>query len=265
MVKSIIGSLALAVLVGTTASCSYIERELIFHPQTADWSGYSPAILDEEKVWIPVGSSGERLQGWWLASPGARHTLVFFHGANVNLSGSVYRLRSFRDAGYNVFAIDYRGFGKSSGRMPSEQSVYEDAEAAWKWLDSRVPDRRKRILWGHSLGAVVAAEIALRGGGAAALVIESAFTSIPDMTVLGDLVKTRMDLRDKLSRLDVPVVVVHGAADNKVPPEMARQLYDAARGPKRLVMVEGASHRLVVLRAGDAIYGALRELTVAQR
>src|SRR5688500_19257145 len=85
MVKSIIGTLALAVLVGTTASCSYIERELIFHPQTADWAGYSPSILNEETVWSPVGSGGERLQGWWLSSPGARHTLVVGHGAKDDL------------------------------------------------------------------------------------------------------------------------------------------------------------------------------------
>ena len=255
----------MAALVAATASCSYLEREIIFRPQTAVWSGYSPAILNEEEVWIPVGSSGERLQGWWLSSPGAQYTLVYFHGAQVNLSGSVYRLRSFRDAGFNVLAIDYRGFGRSSPVLPSEQSVYEDAEAAWKWLDARVPERSKRILYGHSLGASVAAEVALRGGGAAALVVESGFTSIADMTVLGRLVTQRLDLLDKLARLELPVVVVHGAEDTQVPPEMARRLYEAARGPKRLVMVKGASHRLVVLRAGDAIFEALRELTVAQR
>jgi alpha-beta hydrolase superfamily lysophospholipase len=265
MIRRIIGSAALAVLVASTAACSYLERQLIFRPETAEWSGYSREILAEEQVWIPVGGAGERLSGWWLASPGAQFTLVYFHGARVNLSGSVYRLRGFRNAGYNVFAIDYRGYGRSSGRLPSEQSVYEDAEAAWKWLDARVPDRGRRILYGHSLGAPVAAEVALRGGGAAALVIESAFTSIPEMTVFGGLVTQRMDLLDKLARLDLPVVVVHGAEDTTVPPEMAQRLYGAVRGPKRLVMVEGASHRLVVLRSGNAVYDALRELAVAPR
>ncbi len=169
MAKSIIRSLALAGLAAATASCAFLdtlERELIFRPRTADWAGYSPTILGEEEVWIPVGSSGERLQGWWLESPGASHTLVYLHGARVNLTGSVYRLRGFRSAGYNVLAIDYRGYGRSSPALPSEASVYEDAEAAWKWLDARVPERSKRILYGHSLGAPIAAEIALRGGGA---------------------------------------------------------------------------------------------------
>lgn len=268
MTRTIIRTLALLLLAAGAGACSLldtVEREMVFRPRTADWAGYSPTILGEEEVWIPVGTEGERLQGWWLASPGAEFTVVYFHGARVNLTGSVYRLRGFREAGFNVLAVDYRGFGRSAPRLPSEDSVYEDAEAAWMWLDARVPDRGRRILYGHSLGGPVAAEIALRGGGAAALVLESAFTSIPEMTVLGGLLTQRMDLLDKLRRLDLPVLVVHGADDTVVPPEMARRLYEAARGPKRLVMVEGAGHSWVVRRAGGAIYEALRQLASAPR
>lgn len=257
--------LLLAVAVTSCALLDTMERELVFRPRTADWAGYSPGYLNEEEIWIPVGADGERLQGWWLASPGAQFTLVYFHGARVNLTGSVYRLRGFRDAGFNVLAVDYRGFGRSAARLPSEDSVYEDAEAAWKWLDGRVPDRGRRILYGHSLGGPIAAEVALRGGGAAALVLESAFTSIAEMTLLGGLLNQRLDLLEKLARLELPVLIVHGAQDSIVPPEMARRLYDAVRGPKRLVMVEGAGHSWVVRRAGGALYEALRELAAAPR
>ncbi len=269
MARSIIGKLALAALALATVSCAYLdtlEREIIFRPRTADWAGYSPDIVGKEEIWIPVGGNGERVHGWWMESPGAQHTLVYFHGARVNLSGSVYRLRGFQSAGYNVLAIDYRGFGKSSPGLPSEESVYEDAQAAWKWLDGRVPDRSKRILYGHSLGAPIAAEVALRdGSGAAALVLESGFTSIPEMTVLGMLVSQRMDLLDKVGRLELPVLIVHGAEDKIVPPEMSRRLYEAARGPKRLLMVEGAGHSWVARRAGGAMYEALQELATAPR
>jgi alpha-beta hydrolase superfamily lysophospholipase len=269
MARSIIGRLALAALALATVSCAYLDqlgREVIFRPQTADWAGYSPDILSSEEVWVPVGGNGERLHGWWLETPGAQYTLVYFHGARVNLTGSVYRIRGFRSAGYNVFAIDYRGYGKSSPGLPSEESAYEDAEAAWKWLDARVPDRRKRILYGHSLGAPIAAEVALRdGGNAAALVIESGFTSIAEMSVLSGLVSQRMDLLDKLSRLTLPVLIVHGTEDKIVPPEMSRRLYEAARGPKRLIMVEGAGHSWVARRAGGRMYEALQELAAGPR
>ena len=268
MLGSIIGRIAVLALAAASVSCSLletVEREAIFRPRTADWAGYSPAMLGEEEIWIAVGNEGERLQGWWLASPGAQFTLVYFHGARVNLTGSVYRLRGFRDAGFNVLAVDYRGFGRSAARLPSEASVYEDAMAAWNWLDERVPERSRRILYGHSLGGPVAAEVALRGGGAAALVLESAFTSITDMTILGGLLTQRMDLLDKLRRLDLPVVVVHGSQDTVVPPEMAQRLYDAARGPKRLIMVQGAGHSWVVRRAGGDVFKALQELAAAPR
>ena len=238
-----------------------VERELVFRPVTADWRGYSPGIVNAEEHWIPVGTEGERLHAWSIGSPQAEFTLLFFHGARVNLSGSIYRLRAFRDAGFNVLAFDYRGFGKSSPRLPSEQSVYEDAEAVMQWFESRVPERRKRILYGHSLGGPIAAEAALRGTGAAALVLESTFTSVSEMTHLSGLVTQRLDLLDKLQRLDLPVLIVHGAEDDLVPPEMAKRLYEAARGPKRLLMVEGMGHRWVAFRAKDAIFASLRELT----
>jgi pimeloyl-ACP methyl ester carboxylesterase len=256
-------SLLAALAALTMAACSMlesVERELVFRPVTGEWGGYSPAIVNAEEHWIPVGEN-ERLHAWWITSPQAEFTLLFFHGARVNLSGSIYRLRAFRNAGFNVFAFDYRGFGKSSPRLPSEQSVYEDAEAAMKWFESRVPDRRKRILYGHSLGGPIAAEAALRGHGAAALVLESTFTSVSEMTHLSGLVTQRLDLLEKLQRLELPVLIVHGAEDDLVPPEMAQRLYEAARGPKRLLMVEGMGHRWVAFRAKDAIFAQLRELT----
>ena len=143
--------------------------------------------------------------------------------------------------------------------------VYEDAIAAWNWLDARVPERGRRILYGHSLGGPIAAEVALRGGGAAVLVLESSFTSVADMTVLGGLVTQKLDLISRLAQLDLPVLILHGAEDKIVPPAMARQLYDVARGPKRLVMVEGAGHSWVVRRAGGQVFDALRELAAAPR
>jgi len=262
----ILKTLLVATLALASASCTMldsVERELVFRPITEQWSGYSPAILNAEEHWIPVGSEGERMHAWWITSPRAQFTLLFFHGARVNLSGSIYRLRAFREAGFNVVAIDYRGFGRSSPRLPSEESVYEDAEAAIQWFESRVPDPRRRVLYGHSLGGPIAAEAALRGGGAAALVLESTFTSVSEMTHLSGLVTQRLDLLDKIQRLELPVLIVHGAEDDLVSPDMARRLYAAARGPKRLLMVEGAGHRWVAFRARDAIFARLRELTDA--
>lgn len=262
-----LGLLAVVLVLGTSACgvLDHVQRELIFRPVVEDWTGYSSHILEQEEVRIPVGAKGEHLQGWWLSAPGATYTLVYFHGARVNLSGSVYRLRAFRAAGYNVLAIDYRGFGRSSPALPSEESVYEDAEAAWKWLDERVPDPRRRILYGHSLGGPIAAEVALRGGNAAALVLESTFPSLREVAAarawgflpVDRLLTQQLDLAAKLRRVSLPVLIVHGSQDRIVPPAMALRLFEAAREPKRLLWVEGAGHRWVVSRAGDALHREL--------
>lgn len=260
-----IAAVALAAACASCALLEPLERELVFRPVTEEWAGYSPGIVQAEEVWVPAGDEAARIHGWWLESPGATHTIVYFHGARVNLSGSVYRLRALRGAGFNVLAIDYRGYGKSSPGTLSEQSVYDDALAAWRWLDTRVPDRGKRILYGHSLGAAVAAEVAVRGGGAGALVLESAFTSIPELTLFGWLVTQRFDTLAKMQRLELPLVVLHGKEDALVPPEMAQRLYDAARGPKRLILVDGAGHRWVVARALEALRVSLREVMAERR
>ncbi len=187
-------SVAIAAATASCAALDTVERELVFRPRTEEWAGYSRSTLNPEEVSIPVGAGSDVVSGWWLAATGAEYTLVYFHGARVNLSGSVYRLRSFRDAGFNVLAIDYRGFGKSTARLPSENSVYDDAEAAWNWL-------------------------------------ESSFTSLQELTVIGSLLTQRMDLLDKVRRLELPVLVVHGADDRVVPPEMAQGRVSAVEAP----------------------------------
>jgi len=258
-------ALAVAATCTSCALLESVERELVFRPVAEDWSRYQPGMLQEEELRIPVGPGSGHLHAWWLASPGATHTIVFLHGARVNLSGSVYRLRGLRDAGYNVLAIDYRGYGRSSPVVLSEQSVVEDALAAWRWLDDRVPDRSRRILYGHSLGAAVAVATAARGGGAGAMVLESAFTSVRELTVLGGFVTQRFEVLDDLAKLQTPVVVLHGKEDALVPVGMAQRLYDAARGPKRLILVDGAGHSWVVARARDELRRALGEVLAERR
>jgi pimeloyl-ACP methyl ester carboxylesterase len=248
------------------------QRELIFRPVAEEWSGYSASILGEEQFWIPVGDKGERIQAWWVKAKDvpskSAPTILFFHGARVNLSGSVYRIRDMRRAGYNVLAIDYRGFGRSSPRVPSEESVYEDAEAAWDWFVKRVPEPQRRVLYGHSLGGAVAAELAARRGEAAALVLESTFTSVEEVASRGAagilplsaLLNTRFDVRAKISKVAIPVLILHGGRDDFTPPEMAKELYALAREPKRLLMIENAGHRWVARRAGEALPEALRQM-----
>ena len=247
---------------------------MVFRPVTEDWRGYSPEILNPQELSLPIAGTDGHLHAWWVPSDTAgAATILYLHGARVNLSGSVFRIRGMRDSGYNVLAIDYRGFGRSSPALPSEESVYEDAEAAWRWLLAREPDARRRVIYGHSLGGAVAAELAARHGGAAALVLESTFTSLREVAdrgltsllPLGALLSLRFDTREKLARVRIPVLVLHGESDDLVPPAMARELYAVAAEPKRLLIVEGAGHRWVHARAGAQLREAMMELACLPR
>jgi alpha-beta hydrolase superfamily lysophospholipase len=193
--------------------------------------------------------------------------LLYLHGARWNLTASAARVDRWRNLGFNVLAIDYRGFGKSSDVVPTEEGAYEDAEAAWEYL-ARLAPGRKRFIVGHSLGGAVAAELARRRGDAAGVVLEATFTSVRDLIAGSawgilpiDLVLTQeFDTLKKIPDIKVPLLVVHGTRDAVVPYEMGERLYEAAKGPKKLIKVEGGSHHNLSYVAFDDYRAALEWL-----
>ena len=203
------------------------------------------------------------MHGWWLPSPRANApALLYLHGARWNLTGSVGRIERWRSLGFSVLAIDYRGFGESSDVAPTEASAYEDAEAAWDRL-ARIAPGRPRYIVGHSLGGAVAVEIARRHPEAAGLVLESTFTSVPDMVAqsswgflpVGLILTQKFDALSRIGDVKVPVVIAHGTRDDVVPFRMGEELFNAAHEPKRFIRVEGAGHH----NAGSAGIEQYRE------
>ena len=132
---------------------------------------------------------------------------------------------------------------------PTESSAYEDARAAWDWLATRYPTRA-RYVFGHSLGAAIAIELASQVPDEAGVVVEGAFTSIADVLgtmkwgwlPVGLLITQRFDAASKVGRVGSPLLVVHGSEDALIKPELGRRLFEAARAPKAFVLVEGGSH-----------------------
>jgi alpha-beta hydrolase superfamily lysophospholipase len=271
---AVTAGLLLALITGGCAALQHEERELTFRParEAASWYAGLPAGVEEVTVPIPAGDGGDHIDAWWWpAEDASAPAVLYLHGARWNLTGQVYRLRQLRDFGFSVFAIDYRGFGRSAGELPSEETVYQDARAAWNWLAQRQPDRARRFIYGHSLGGAVAIDLAASlepSQPAAGLIIESTFTSLADIAAelssrwlpFSLLLSQKFDSIDKMTKVSAPVLIVHGEGDRYVPYRFSQALFDAAKAPKKLLLVEGGSHNNSMFTGEEQYREALSEL-----
>ncbi|MGH8502163.1 MAG: alpha/beta hydrolase [Gammaproteobacteria bacterium] len=232
--------------------CVYLwaqQARFIFFPEAE--IHYTPADygLKFEEPWLTV--EGQKLHGWWI--PGATEkVLLYLHGNGVNIGANAEHAARFQSLGMSVLLMDYRGYGRSNGAFPSEESVNADAKAMWQHLvEDRDIEPPNIFIYGHSLGSAIAIDLALRRPNAAGLIVESAFTSIGDLArrdllfraVPLDLILTqRFDSISKVARLKLPVLFLHGSRDTLIPPSMSQRLYEAAPEPKRIVLLSGGDH-----------------------
>lgn len=245
-----VGALAVA-YVGLLVFAWLFSDRMIF---AAPPPGYAdgPDIL---KIATP---DGVMLAARHLPRPGARFTMVYFHGNAEDLGAIEERLQEFRDRlGVAVLAWDYRGYGRSGGR-PDEASTLRDARTVAGWLTGHlgVPPNRI-ILYGFSLGGAPAVDVAADRR-FAGLILQSAFTSaFRVMTRVRLLPFDKFDSLAKIGRVRCPVLVIHGTADRTVPFSHGRRLYDGVRAPKEKLWVEGAGHVDVEESSGAAYWETL--------
>jgi fermentation-respiration switch protein FrsA (DUF1100 family) len=262
--KAVLRILALLAIVA--ALMLLFERRLIYFPTRAHDATPRGLGLAHEELALVAGD-GVRLHGWFLPEAGSRLTLLVCHGNAGNVSHRLDRaLLAHARLGVDVLLFDYRGYGKSEG-APDEEGTYRDARAAWDWLLARGQRPERIVLFGESLGAAVALQLALDTNGTArALVLESPFASVPEMAravypflPVWPLVRTRYDNAGKAGRLRLPLLVLHGERDDIVPFAQGRRVFDAAPEPKRFYAIPGASHNDTYIAGGEAYWRTLRE------
>lgn len=199
---------------------------------------------------------GLSLHGWYVYAPDSRGTVLFLHGNAGNISHRLDSIAVFHELGLDTFIIDYRGYGQSEGK-PSEEGTYRDAEAAWQYLvTQRGEDPARIIMFGRSIGGAVAAWLATRHK-AAALIVESSFTSAVEMAAhLYPFMPVRLISRlqypvaDYVARVECPVLIIHSRDDEIIPFAMGKALYEAAPAPKAFLELAG-DHNNGFLLSGD--------------
>jgi len=214
--------------------------------------------ISYEDIFIPV--EGNVKINAWHSPPTLREiTVVFCHGNGGNLSFYTEIIRLLQENGYGVMAIDYRGYGKSTGR-PDETGLVNDLRAAIRYLkENKNTPEQNIVLWGFSLGGGVAAHMAAENDTFRGVILQSTFTTLRDMAsyvvhriylglkkdyesyfthfLIKELILLKQEYRtkDRIKHIKSPLLLAHAMPDNIVPFEMTVQLAD--ENPKARVFI----------------------------
>ena len=241
-----------------------------------------PFHLPFKDVEISVGTAQDYLKGWWIPAPSTIETaktlpqeptyvlnkpqvILYLMGRGSNKGSHLARAEGFRQLGFAVLLVDYRGFGNSHHRQPNESRLYEDSQAAWHYLtQTRSIPAQQIVIYGESLGGAVAIDLAVKQPHAAGLIVQSSFTSMPAIVKetgwfrllpVDWILTQRFNSLAKVRSLKTPVLFLHGTADTFVPPWMSRSLYQATpvATPKELLLIPDGSH-FSIYRSGQYSY-----------
>ena len=239
MIWNLLAALAL-VYGGVSVLLFFSQGKLLYYPQVGREIQSTPRDhgLDYQSLTLAT-LDGERLDAWFVPKAQARASVLILHGNAGNISHRLDSIAMFHRLGYSVLIFDYRGYGRSTGQL-SEEGLYRDAQTAWDYLARQrgIPPQRI-ILFGESLGGGVATWLA-------ALVLSSAFTSVPELAAdlypwlpAKWLVRLRYDSRAALAKINCPVLIAHSPDDEIVPFRHGQALFATAAEPKIFLPLAG--------------------------
>jgi hypothetical protein len=244
--------LILIFLIFIFAYLRHFEKRGIYYPTKEIVFSPADAGLECEDVFFKT-EDNLRLNGWYIPTENPRGTLLFCHGNAGNISHRVEIIEIFNKLNLNVFIFDYRGYGRSQGR-PSEQGLYRDAQAAYQYLISRGDiDQETIIIYGKSIGANVAIDLASKVG-AACLISESGFTSAYDMgkklfpyLPIKWMITIKYDAEVLIKNITVPKLIIHSKDDEIIPFRLGERLFEAAPQPKEFYQMRGTHNEAIFM------------------
>lgn len=238
----------------TLASCVLVlvivyfnQRIMVFHPQgryVVPGEINVPSTLQEIVV---TADAIPPLKAWYIPATLHPYTIVFFHGNAGNLAGSMKKLRPLTDAGYGALLVEYPGFFGMPGK-PSEASCYATARAAVRTLARMGINTQQMVLMGHSLGTGIATRMASEFP-VAGLVLIAPYTTFADFVALHFplfpaqwLLWDRFENSATIGKIDVPLLIVHGAHDEEIPVSHSAMINQLAHEPKTYIILPNAGH-----------------------
>lgn len=226
-----------------------------------------------EPVTIPIGEQ-DTVQAAYVkgSEQPPRAFVIYFHGKGGTLDSAIGRAKRWSNMGFDVLVFDYRGWGLSTNLTPTEASILADTKAVRAWMLGRIgaANGDRLIYYGHSLGTATSTQQA-EAEPPAILILESAFASIHDFETdssgmdfpVGFIATATWPTVDRVKNIHVPILLVHGLADEFVRPEFSQKIYANANEPRQLELVEKAMHGDIPEVMGPANYTALIQTFVA--
>lgn len=240
---------AATIYLGVVLIMCLLENSMIY-PAPKYPAGYWEMKPNRIEDAVFTAKDGTKLHGWFIDHNQPRGTVLYFHGNGENVSMLSPLLEQLNDTyQLRVLALDYRGYGKSEGK-PNEKGIYQDSRAALRWLNERTNTTPNDIImFGRSIGGGVAVELAA-GEGCQALVLENTFTSLPDAAAehfpwlpVRLVMRNRYPSVDRIARCQQPLLQSHGTADEVVPFDLGKRLFEASPSTdKQFLKFEGLGH-----------------------
>ena len=242
-------------LIGYGFACLLLwvyQPRLLYNPTQVFQYTPDDHKLPYEELWLPVAGTSQQLHGWWIPAQERLGTLIYFHGAGLNISYNVGQARTFRKLGFDVLLVEYRGYGLSEGAFPKEQTFYQDADTALHYLthQQQIP-LSEIIAYGHSLGGAIAIDLATKHPDLAGIIIHNSFTSMLDMVKrtyyarwfpVQWILNQHFDSMAKVKSLHMPALFIHATGDPLIPAHMGKALYTAAPERKTFILVDSNVH-----------------------
>jgi uncharacterized protein len=231
--------------VGVVVLLYVVQRALMYFPESERTAPAAAGLPGAEEISLDT-ADGERLIAWHVPPRGDRPVVLYLHGNGGALRNRADRFRALTADGTGLVAVDYRGYGGSTGH-PSEAGLLIDAQTAYAFAAARYPVARVAV-WGESLGTGVAVGLAAARP-VGRLVLEAPFTSAADLAARQyPFVPVRWLMHDqfrsdlRIVSVAAPLLVLHGERDTIVPIEYGKRLFGLAREPKRFVRFPQGEH-----------------------